>query len=78
MSLNTNLEFDLMDAPEVQSPVTFEKLELSPKKKVIFARAVGRAKKYLASEAELLQSIIEIENEKIYLDMERPTSLLFV
>jgi len=49
-----------------QSPVVFEQKELVGINKIIHERALIRAQRYLSAEAELLESIIEIDNSRLY------------
>lgn len=49
-----------------ESPVVFEVEELSEKFRAVHERALRRAQKYLVSEAELLESIIEVDQLKLY------------
>src|SRR4051794_34510489 len=57
-----NLEFTF----EESSPVEFRVEELNLKSRAIHERAIARAQKYLVSEGELLESIIEADQDKLY------------
>ena len=57
-----NLEFQFEQAP----PVVFHIEELNAKSRAIYEKARARAKKYLVSEAELLESIMEADQDKLY------------
>jgi 5-methylcytosine-specific restriction endonuclease McrA len=57
-----NLEFSL----EEESSIVFQVDELDARLRSIHERALYRAKKYLVSEAELLESIIEVDQHKLY------------
>ena len=50
----------------VSSPIEFHVEELNPTSRWIHETALRRAKKYLASEAELLESIIQVDRDKTY------------
>jgi len=56
-----NLEFQFE-----QAPVVFHIEELNAKSRAIHERALTRAQKYLASEGQLLESIIEADQDKLY------------
>lgn len=56
-----NLEFNFE-----QTQVVFFAEELSTKSRAIHERALARAARYLVSEAELLESIIEADQDKLY------------
>lgn len=47
-------------------PVVFQVEELNAKSRAIHERAIARAQRYLVSEAELLESIIEADQDKLY------------
>jgi len=49
-----------------QSPVVFEQKELVGENRIIHERALIRAQRYLIAEAELLESIIEIDKSRLY------------
>src|ERR1700759_5276299 len=46
-------------------PIVFQ-IELNEKSRAIHERALTRAQRYLVSEAELLESIIEADQDKLY------------
>jgi hypothetical protein len=56
-----NLEFAFADAP-----IVFHVEELDAKLRDVHERAVRRAQTYLVSEGELLESIIEVDQHKLY------------
>jgi hypothetical protein len=58
-----NLEFNFEE-----SPIVFTQKELTAEKKIIHERALTRAQRYLVAEAELLESIIEADKNKLYED----------
>jgi 5-methylcytosine-specific restriction endonuclease McrA len=58
-----NLEFNFEE-----SPIVFTQKELTAEKKIIHEQAVRRAQRYLVAEAELLESIIEADKNKLYED----------
>lgn len=58
-----NLEFSFEEPS-----VVFSLKELTAEKKIIHERAIFRAQKYLSAEAELLESIIEADKNKIFED----------
>jgi len=49
-----------------QFPVVFEQKELVGENRIIHERALIRAQRYLIAEAELLESIIEIDKSRLY------------
>jgi hypothetical protein len=51
-----------------ESPIVFTQKELTAEKKIIHERALTRAQRYLVAEAELLESIIEADKNKLYED----------
>lgn len=56
-----NLEFAF-----AESPIVFKIEELNEKQRMAHERAIRRAQKYLVTEAELLESIIEVDQLKLY------------
>lgn len=58
-----NLQFSYQE-----STVIFEQKELFGEKKTIHERALFRAQKYLVAEADLLESIIEADQNKLFED----------
>ena len=56
-----NLEFNLE-----QAPIVFKIEELDAKSQAIHERAVRRAQTFLVSQAELLESIIEVDQNKTF------------
>src|ERR1051326_2082379 len=55
-----NLEFP------IESAIEFKVEELSARSRAIDERAVTRAQRYLVCEGELLESIIEVDQDKLY------------
>lgn len=58
-----NLEFSFEE-----SPIVFEKKELTGEKKAIHERTLFRTQRYLVAEAELLKSIIEADQTRLFED----------
>jgi hypothetical protein len=63
--LNSNLEFPLDDY-ESRSSIVFHEEKLNSREQTIHNKALLRAKKYLSAEAEMLESIIEVDLNGIY------------
>jgi hypothetical protein len=57
-----NLEFTFAEPP----PIVFHVEELDAVLRAVYDRSIQRAQKYLVSEAELLESIIEVDQHKLY------------
>jgi hypothetical protein len=65
--LSSNLEFPIDTiAEDVYSPIVFHEEKLNSKEQNIHDKALMRAKKYLSAEAEMLESIIEVDLNGIY------------
>ena len=61
--LNAQIEFS---NTETTAPIISFHENLSPASQLIHDRALARAKKYLVAEADLLESIMEVDKDRIY------------